>query len=454
MPLLILIILIFVYFILQNNIIRKQRTKITLNEIIKKDGILNAKNMNILSYNETKDSNILSNNKEYNQNSTYINNSLVQQNNLGELIWNNERIDLFKIKSEIKTYLNINQSFIKMEYYDKNENPKISLIITLYNQENFLPIIYTCILNQSFKDIEIIFIDDASIDNTEIKVKEYMEKDKRIIYLKNDINIGAFRSRNKAIYEAKGEYILILDPDDLLLNNILMKVYETAKQYNLDIVQFYMMTGTLERCNLWRDLRYKKGILYRPEIKNIFYYCITRNLVDKFVKREIFIKSIEFMNEKYRNERFDVYDDDVAFYGLINVANSYGFLEQIGYFYSYSNPNSRMKSLHSPKNANRIFHSLFCIMKYYYEQSENNDLEKVKVAYDYFYGKIYRTYFKDIINLTEGFNFIIEVIDLYLNCSFYNLEKKNYLNIFKNEINKRKNDISNFKNNSSINITK
>ena len=223
----------------------------------KKDEIFNQENISILlNYNETKDSNISSNNTEYNQNSTtYINNILVQQNNLGELIWNNEIIDLFKIKAEIKNYHIISQSFIKRAYFDKIENPKISLIITLFNQENFLPTIYTCILKQSFKEIEIIFIDDASVDNTEIKVKEYMENDKRIIYLKNNINIGAFRSRNKAIYEAKGEYILILDPDDLLLNNILMKVYETAKQYNLDIVQFYMMTGTLERCNLWRDLR-------------------------------------------------------------------------------------------------------------------------------------------------------------------------------------------------------
>ena len=160
-----------------------------------------------------------------------------------------------------------------------------------------MPTIYTCISKQSFKDIEIIFIDDASKDNTTNKIKIYMEKDKRIVYLKNDINRAAFYSRNKAVYESKGEYILIIDPDDLLLNNILVKAYDTAKQYNLDIVQFYMMTGTFEKCTIWRQLRYRKGILYQPEIKNIFYYSITRNLVDKLIRREIFIKSIEFMDE-------------------------------------------------------------------------------------------------------------------------------------------------------------
>ena len=76
--------------------------------------------------------------------------------------------------------------------------------------------IYTCILKQSLFEIEIIFIDDASTDNTTKTVDDYMIRDIRIIYLKYNINKGAFFSRNKAIYEAKGEYILILDPDDLI----------------------------------------------------------------------------------------------------------------------------------------------------------------------------------------------------------------------------------------------
>ena len=56
-----------------------------------------------------------------------------------------------------------------------------------------------------------------------------MENDKRIIYLKNHENKKTFYSRNKGILQSKGEYILIVDPDDLLLNNILIKEYETTK---------------------------------------------------------------------------------------------------------------------------------------------------------------------------------------------------------------------------------
>ena len=239
----------------------------------------------------------------------------------------------------------------------------------------------------------------------------------------------------KAIYEAKGEYILIIDPDDLIINNILIKAYKTAKQYDLDIVQFYMFVGKFEKPYLWKQLKYKPGILRGPDIKNIFYYCISRNLVDKLVKREVFIKSIEFMDEKYRNERFYAHDDDVAFFGLINIAQSYGFLEQVGYFYSYANPKSRMNFIHSKEYIDRTFRSIFCIMKYYYEKSGNNKFEKNHFAFDFFEKKVLKLYLKDVGKINQDFDFYNEVLDLYLNCTFYTVEQKSKLITFKNKLN-------------------
>ena len=75
-------------------------------------------------------------------------------------------------------------------------------------------------MNQSLKEIEIIFIDDASEDNSFSIIKELMKKDKRIVCLKNIKNRGQFYSRNKGILFSRGEYVLIIDPDDLLLNDI------------------------------------------------------------------------------------------------------------------------------------------------------------------------------------------------------------------------------------------
>ena len=162
----------------------------------------------------------------------------------GKLYWNNETfINLTKINYETDKIKELNISFENKTDFIKREHPKISLVITLYNQAKYLKLFYTSIQIQELKDIEIIFVDDASNDNTSLIINKLMENDKRIIYLKNNINKRTFYSRNRGILEAKGEYILIIDPDDLLINNILIKVYETAKKYDLDIVQFYVIAG-------------------------------------------------------------------------------------------------------------------------------------------------------------------------------------------------------------------
>ena len=219
------------------------------------------------------------------------------------IYWDNETsLEIDKVIKEIDELNNIQISYENKKDFIKRENPKVSLVITIYNQENNITSIYSCILKQEMKDIEIIFVNDASKDNSEKIIKELMEKDKRIILLKNEENKRAFYSRNKGILASKGEYILVIDPDDLLINNILIKSYETAKKFNLDIVQFYIMVGYRQIPCLWSELKYKDGIFKtNEEIRNIFYYSISRNLCDKLIRREIYVKSVKFMKEEFYN---------------------------------------------------------------------------------------------------------------------------------------------------------
>jgi glycosyltransferase involved in cell wall biosynthesis len=174
----------------------------------------------------------------------------------------------------------------------RRENPKISLTITLYNQEHYIRLFYASIQKQELKDIEIIFVDDASIDNSSLIIKELMMKDKRIIFLKNQRNKKQFYSINLGVLHSKGEYILSIDPDDYILNNILIKAYETAKLYDLDILQYYMLAGK----SLW-DIKYQSGIICQNiNVRQIFYFGDTRNLPDKLIKRIVYIKSINLSN--------------------------------------------------------------------------------------------------------------------------------------------------------------
>ena len=134
----------------------------------------------------------------------------------GKLFWDKETFqDQEKIRKEIKGYDNIEISFKNKNDFLYRQNPLISLVITIFNQENKIKSIYASILNQDLKDIEIIFVDDASTDNSTNILKYLMKYDNRIVYLKNDINKRAFYSRYKGVKSARGEYILVIDPDDL-----------------------------------------------------------------------------------------------------------------------------------------------------------------------------------------------------------------------------------------------
>ena len=129
-----------------------------------------------------------------------------------ELFLENESLNIKNIQEEIKKYKNkiYNISFSNKEDLYNRINPKISIIITVYNQESYINSIYNCIQNQSLKDIEIIFVDDASVDDSFEQINELMKEDKRIKYIKNIINKGQFYSRYLGIQNAKGEYRKLL----------------------------------------------------------------------------------------------------------------------------------------------------------------------------------------------------------------------------------------------------
>ena len=357
-----------------------------------------------------------------------------------KLIWNNQTsLDINKTKDEIKRYNKLEISFENKDDFIKREKPKITLIITLYNQENYIKPIYASIQQQELKDIEIIFVDDNSIDNTTKAIEELMEKDKRIVYLKNDINRKAFYSRYRAILNSTGEYILIIDPDDLLINNILIKTYITAKKYNLDIVQFYMMIGFPLIPGLWSKLKYKGGILKNnSEIRNIFYYGESRNLADKLIRREIYIKSIKFMGDEFINEDYHINDDDTAFFNLIHVAETYGFLEEIGYFYILKSKKNK-KSIY--EIANDSVHSIFNNLKYFFLRSDNNTIEKINIGYKYFQKRKIKGFEKYILNMTEGFDFALDVLNLYLNSTYFDDSQKEDINNYKSKIINRQNQL-------------
>ena len=98
-------------------------------------------------------------------------------------------------------------------------NPKVSLLMCVYNGETHLREAVESILNQTFKDFELVIVDDGSTDSSWQILSEYSAKDSRIVLIQNEVNLGLEKSLNKGLAATKGEYFARQDADDVSLSN-------------------------------------------------------------------------------------------------------------------------------------------------------------------------------------------------------------------------------------------
>ncbi|WP_288695302.1 glycosyltransferase family 2 protein [uncultured Brachyspira sp.] len=113
---------------------------------------------------------------------------------------------------------------------------KISVIVPVYNVEDYLKECLDSIINQTLKEIEILCIDDCGTDNSIDILKEYAKKDDRIRIISHKENKGLGPARNTGIKESKGEYISFIDSDDYISRDYLENLYNTIIKYDTDIV--------------------------------------------------------------------------------------------------------------------------------------------------------------------------------------------------------------------------
>ena len=96
----------------------------------------------------------------------------------------------------------------------QSNNPLVSILIATYNSENFIKETLDSVLNQTYKNLEIVLCDDASSDNTVNILKEYQKKDERVKIIQNNKNLGISLNMNNGSRQCNGKYIAILDGDD------------------------------------------------------------------------------------------------------------------------------------------------------------------------------------------------------------------------------------------------
>ena len=117
-----------------------------------------------------------------------------------------------------------------------NNEGKVSVIIPVYNVEKYIRECLDSVVNQTYKNLEIICVDDCGTDNSIKIAEEYAQKDKRVKVFHHDKNMGAGVARNTGIQNSSGEYIFFVDPDDYLNLDIIELMVKKQKKTNADII--------------------------------------------------------------------------------------------------------------------------------------------------------------------------------------------------------------------------
>ncbi|TWO27221.1 glycosyltransferase family 2 protein [Campylobacter insulaenigrae] len=173
---------------------------------------------------------------------------------------------------------------------------QISIILPTYNVEKYIARALESCINQTFKDIEIIVVDDLGNDKSIDIAKEYASKDDRIKIIHNEENLGTFASRNIGVLNSKSDYIMFLDPDDYLELNACEFGLEKIK--NVDIVLF---DAYVHRVKFKKFYRFKQDEFFKKDEFLEFllgqkHFCWS--VWAKIYKKELILKNFEYLNFK------------------------------------------------------------------------------------------------------------------------------------------------------------
>ncbi len=213
-------------------------------------------------------------------------------------------------------------------------NPKITVVISAYNERRHIKRTVCSALNQSLREIEVIVVDDASTDGTVEAVKSLMVQDNRLRLVEHGCNKGLSQTRLTGLDAANGEYIQFLDADDVIERDSMKLLYEKATENDSDIVMMGM-----RHCHKWLRMGFvlfsparmlKKDIYDTRELMPVLLgkNGLTLSLCDKLY-RASFLRGLSLKAES----RF-MGEDMIMNMRIFNAGAKLSWIDHIGYHYT------------------------------------------------------------------------------------------------------------------------
>lgn len=257
------------------------------------------------------------------------------------------------------------------------EDPKISLIIPMYNVEQYLPECIESVQNQSYKNLEIILVDDGSPDSSGKIAEEYAAKDNRIKVIHKE-NGGVSSARNEGLINATGDYIMFPDADDFLFEKSCEVLLKKIKEEDADFV-----IGNYINCHedstLWENpvFNLEKYKSFKLDIKD---YEDSFFLMNSAAWNKIFSnKFLRNISAKFE-EGYNIAEDAIFTTYCFIKSNKVYYIPDIIYAYRQRTVNTSASVSCSSKYFNNINKSY---KKIYENFKENNEIG----FYRFFYAK-------------------------------------------------------------------
>ena len=358
------------------------------------------------------------------------------------------RRDLYKELTDLQIYVDnvLNGVLIdKNKTFYPSKNPKISVVISVYNGEGFLKSAILSIQNQDFKDIEIVIVDDSSKDKSISLIKNLMINEPRIVLFKNNVNRGALYTKTKGILLSKGKYIMMLDEDDIFVQRDAFSIlYNEAERNNLDLLEFSILISKT-KINIIKGKITKPipPIILQPELGEKLFkhtsdgevnWVYSGNIVNCFVKKDIYIKAIKQIDKKYLDTKINCHDDVFIFYLLTKTANNFKYIERFFYLVFLDLNQTDTKVQFRTKEKNKDRENLCCLAYFNFIQFI---FEK---TYDTFYDKKVAFFnYKTLLlnnpcrNNTNNREKAINISNLFLNNKYIAEKDKKEIKLFLNE---------------------
>ena len=344
------------------------------------------------------------------------------------------------IKGDNKNNLIFYYRTLINKYSNKNDlefkkNPLISIIIPLYNNKNeYILRSLISIEAQTFKNIEIIYIDDFSQYDSISFINILKLIDKRILLIKNKKNRGILYTKSLGVKISKAKYVIVLDQDDMLLSkNLLSIIYEKSQKFNLDILQFKSLKliekTKIIKLNPEKNFPGYDSIITQPELGKIEYYLnysfgFTFNLWDKIIKRDIYLKALNFIGDDLYNSKVVQREDHIIIFALYKVAERYMRINIDGYLY-IKHENQITYNINSQRSS--LVNDEFTFLYFLYNNTGDTEKEKQIFFREFLIIlKVLKVCIK--VNNNSIKLLVLKICNLSLNSKFINQSKKQILN--------------------------